>query len=405
MQRAYLHAGTAALLVTALAVLPGAAPPPVDPSTVTAMPMINPPPSAPRVFSIEQLDAMLAPVALYPDAVLTPVLMAASDPLQVVMAGRWIADPAHAALKGDALASAVADEDWDPAAKALVPYPTVLRLLSDHLDWTMQLAYAMADQPDLVLDSLQRLRRQALEVNPDAISGPLAAQRAGATVAIVPANPPGIAVPASDPAVYGSWPYSGRPPVAISAAAAPPVEPPAALRDLCGFDWSQGVITVNLKRWNALNGNRPAVTLPVWHPHQVYALTGRLDVSLGAYPLPPGGPVGRPAPVSGIPADAIGRNIVTVPAALVHRPAVTAVHAIMPLPPPPAHAVASSAGGARPVQIHLAPMPAVMETTRADALSDLPAGTEALQFEARGAQSRDPQATPGTHQEMARLAP
>ncbi len=402
MRRATRRARIATLFGMAIAAIPAAAQQP--PATVVAMPAAAPA-STPDSFAVEQLDALLAPIALYPDAVLAPLLMAASDPLQVVMAARWAAQPDHATLAGDALATALAGEDLDPAAKVLVAFPGVLRMLNDHLDWTMQVGYAIANQPELVLDSVQRLRRQALSISPDAVSGPFTVRLLGNSVAIDPASAPAIAVPDIDPAAYGAWPYAATTPVRLAAGATTPIEPPMPLRDLCGIAWGRGEITLDVKRWNAVNGDRPAVTLSVWRPHQVYALTGRVDAGLGAPPLPPGGPVGRPEPPSGIPPNAIGRKVVTVSADLVRRPAEVAVHAI--LPPPAAHASAATAtaGAAPPIGIHLAPLPAHMETMRADALSDVVAGAQAVQFEARGAESRDPLAVPMRHQELAKLVP
>ena len=76
-------------------------------------------------FSQQQLDQMLAPIALYPDDLLTNVLMASTYPLDVVQAARWRKEPENTRLKGDALANALAPKDWDPSVKALVQFPQV----------------------------------------------------------------------------------------------------------------------------------------------------------------------------------------------------------------------------------------------------------------------------------------
>ena len=400
MRRARTRTRMVALLSTALLALPAGAQQPAPAIPVAAAPL------PPDVFAIEQLDAMLAPVALYPDALLAPLLMAASDPLQVVVAARWAAAPEHAALSGDALVAALAAADWDPDVKALVPFPGVLRMLNDNLDWTVQLGYAIANQPDAVLDSVQRLRRQALAAGGLAGSAQTTVRRSGAVVAIAPAAEADIAVPAIDPTLaYGAWPYVATPPVRISADATAAPAPPA-LRDLCALVWSRGEIVLDMKRWNAANADRPPIALSVWHPHAFVAVTGSADVSLGARPLPPTGPVGRPARPSGIPANAIGRVIVTVAADLVRRPAA----------PPPRPAGAPSAAAAttmRPsplavaqmAMLHLAPLPAHIETVRASALSDVNAGALASLFGARGAESRLPPASPASHQAVAGLLP
>ncbi len=77
-------------------------------------------------FSTEQLDALLAPIALYPDDLLTQVLMASTFPLEVVEAGRWLDQQGNKDLKGDALEKALELQKWDPSVKSLVPFPEVL---------------------------------------------------------------------------------------------------------------------------------------------------------------------------------------------------------------------------------------------------------------------------------------
>ena len=82
------------------------------------------PPGQP--FNTEQLDALVASIALYPDDLLTQLLMASTFPLEVVAAARWVEDPAHKSLSGDALVKALEAEPWDPSVKSLVPFPVVL---------------------------------------------------------------------------------------------------------------------------------------------------------------------------------------------------------------------------------------------------------------------------------------
>ena len=97
-----------------------------------------------RSVTAEQLDQMLAPIALYPDALLAQVLMAATYPLEVVEAARW--SQANPNLKGDAAVAAVKDKSWDVSVKSLVAFPSVLKQLSDHLDWTQKLGDALIGQ-------------------------------------------------------------------------------------------------------------------------------------------------------------------------------------------------------------------------------------------------------------------
>lgn len=418
MRHARARTGIVALLSTALAALPAAAqqPGPITSGPVPPGPVTSAPigtgtftsANVADVFSIEQLDALLAPIALYPDAVLAPLLLASSDPLQVVMAARWTVQPAHASLSGDALATALADEDWDPEVKALAPFPSVLRMLNDNLDWTMQLGYAVLNQPAAVLDSIQRLRRQALATGTLANSAQITVQRAGAAVTIAPASATAMSVPAYDPAAaYGQWPYATVAPVRVSASDTAAAEVPAILRDLCGFAWGSSEIVLNVKSWNAANAGRPPITVSVWHPRPTPAVSGSVDASLGARPLPPPGPVGRPAPPSGIPANAIGRPVVTVSAELVRRPPARVVGSSARPALPAATMRQGPIAAAQPVAMHLAPLPAHVETVRATALADVNAGAQAVLFGTRGAESRNPLgiADPPRHQDMAGLAP
>ena len=80
-----------------------------------------PPAQAAPLYTAAQLDQLLAPVALYPDQLLGQILMASTYPLEVVEAARWIEDPTNARLKGDQLAAALQDKDWDPSVKSLAP--------------------------------------------------------------------------------------------------------------------------------------------------------------------------------------------------------------------------------------------------------------------------------------------
>jgi Protein of unknown function (DUF3300) len=108
----------------------------------------QPVPSAPPLTAA-QLDRLVAPIALYPDPLLAQILMAATYPLEVVEADRWLRVPANAALKGDQLTAALQQQPWDPSVKSLLAFPGVLRTMDDNLDWTVQLGDAfLAQQAD-----------------------------------------------------------------------------------------------------------------------------------------------------------------------------------------------------------------------------------------------------------------
>jgi hypothetical protein len=169
--------------------------------------------SEPTTYSIEQLDALLAPIALYPDDLLMQVLMASTFPLQVVDASRRIEVPANKQLRGDALTAAVAAKPWDPSVKSLVPFPDVLAIMNGHLDWIQQLGYAMTVQQSGVFDSVQRLRRQADAAGSLKSNAQIAVQTEGPAIVIQPAQPNVVYVPSYNPTVvYGAWPYPSYPP-------------------------------------------------------------------------------------------------------------------------------------------------------------------------------------------------
>jgi len=167
-------------------------------------------------FKPEELDQMLAPIALYPDALLSQILMAASYPLEVVEAARW--SKANPSLKGDAAVAAVNDKTWDVSVKSLVAFPDVLAQMNEHLDWTQKLGDAMISQEADVADSIQRLRAKAsaagnLQTTPQQT---VTTQGSGDNVQYIiqPTNPEVIYAPSYDPSwAYGSWPYPAYPPV------------------------------------------------------------------------------------------------------------------------------------------------------------------------------------------------
>src|SRR5262245_31817497 len=93
-----------------------------------------------QTFKPEEIDALVAPIARYPDDLLSQIFMASTYPLEVVQAGRWARQNQN--LKGDALAQALEKQDWDPSVKSLVNFPEVLSKMSDKLDWTQKLGDA-----------------------------------------------------------------------------------------------------------------------------------------------------------------------------------------------------------------------------------------------------------------------
>lgn len=163
----------------------------------------------------EELEQLVAPIALYPDTLLSQVLIASTYPLEVVEAERWVSG--NKSLKGDALKNAVDQKKWDDSVKALTATPDVLAMMSDKLDWMQKLGDAvLAQQPD-VMDAIQRLRQKAQAndklktTNQQKVS---TVQQSGKDyIVIEPAVPQTVYVPYYDPAVvYGGWSYPDYPP-------------------------------------------------------------------------------------------------------------------------------------------------------------------------------------------------
>ena len=120
----------------------------------------------------------MASIALYPDDLLTQLLMASTFPLEVVAAARWVEDPAHKSLSGDALVKALEAESWDPSVKSLVPFPVVLATMNSNLTWLQQLGYAFATQQADVFAAVQRLRRLAQAERQAAVVAPAGREHA-----------------------------------------------------------------------------------------------------------------------------------------------------------------------------------------------------------------------------------
>jgi uncharacterized protein DUF3300/endosialidase-like protein len=163
----------------------------------------------------EELDQLVAPIALYPDPLLSEVLMASAYPLDVVQAERWL--KANTNLKGDKLIAAVGKQPWDDSIKSLVATPSVLEMMSEKLDWTQKLGDAVvAQQPD-VMDAIQRLRAKAQANNKLSSTKQqkvtTSEVQGKQVIAIAPAEPDTVYVPYYDPGVvYGLWPYPAYPP-------------------------------------------------------------------------------------------------------------------------------------------------------------------------------------------------
>jgi Protein of unknown function (DUF3300) len=218
-----------------------------------------------------QLEQVVAPIALYPDALLSQVLMASTYPLEVVEAGRWSRD--NSAVTGQALEDAMQEQSWDPSVKSLTAVPQTLQMMNDKLDWTQQLGDAFLAQQQDVLAAIQRLRTRAdaagnLKTTEQQKVARVAAPPApGSTAApatvytIEPATPDDYYVPVYDPGVvYGTWPYPDdapfywHPPGYVADEAVSFTAGVIVAAAIWGrVDWWQHRVNINVARFNRFN--------------------------------------------------------------------------------------------------------------------------------------------------------
>ncbi len=167
---------------------------------------------APRNYSQAELDQMLAPIALYPDALLSQVLMAATYPIEIVAAARWTR--ANPGLRGETAVRAVQYEDWDPSVKSLVAFPQILQRMDEQLEWTRSLGDAFLAQEPQLMDQVQQLRRRAQAAGNLRSDEQIQVEQQGQTIVVQPASPQVVYVPYYDPlVVYGPWWWPAYQPV------------------------------------------------------------------------------------------------------------------------------------------------------------------------------------------------
>jgi hypothetical protein len=227
-----------------------------------------------------QLEQLVAPIALYPDALLSQILMASTYPLEVVAAARWV--QGNPGVTGKALEDAMQKHSWDPSVKALTAVPQTLQMMNDKLEWTRDLGDAFLAQQADVLDAVQRLRQRAdnagnlktteqqkvVKVAAPAATTPPPAETASQSSAaptniytIESVNPDEYYVPVYDPGmIYGAWPYpeyapfywyppgwAGRSVFAFGAGVA------AGAAIWGGIDWWRHRVDINVNRYNSFN--------------------------------------------------------------------------------------------------------------------------------------------------------
>lgn len=177
------------------------------PAQTTVPPSPPPPPNGPAavaVFTAEQLDQLLGPIALYPDALIAIILPASTNPTDIVLAARYLeagGDPAQAEA-----------QPWDESVQALAHYPQVIRWMDENLAWTRQLGEAFDAQPGDVMNAIQRLRARAKAAGTLIDTPQQQVVYEGGNLVIIPAQPDVIYVPYYDPFLvyaggYHPYPY------------------------------------------------------------------------------------------------------------------------------------------------------------------------------------------------------
>ena len=157
----------------------------------------------------EQLNQLVAPIALYPDSLVAQILAASTFPAEIVEADRWV--QANPDLKGDDLAKAVDQQMWDPSVKAITAFPTVLANMDKNLSWTSSLGDAYYNQQPDVMDAIQRMRQKAQQAGNLKDTPQQTVQTQGADIVIQPASPDVVYVPAYDPWIVYGYPISPWP--------------------------------------------------------------------------------------------------------------------------------------------------------------------------------------------------
>jgi len=242
---------------------------------------------AESIFAPPQLDQMLAPIALYPDPLVAQILVAATYPLEIAEAARWMQEAGNGGLRGDALENALAVQDWDPSIKSLVPFQQILRLMNSQQSWTQQLGDAFLAQQEDVMAAIQRLRARAQAAGKLYTTHQEIVGSDGTSITIVPNDMQQVYIPAYDPAiVYGGWPYSDYPPYYFGGANGYPGivfgSGVIVVDRLWGWgrcDWRQRRVHVDSARFNAINrvvgsrSNRPPLATPIWQ-HDSYHRRG-----------------------------------------------------------------------------------------------------------------------------------
>ena len=192
-----------------------------------------------QILTPDQLDSLVAPIALYPDPILSQVLVASTYPLEIVEAARWLSQ--NSSLQGKALVDAAAKQTWDASVQALVVMPDLLKRLNQDITWTSDLGNTFLAQQEGVMEAVQRMRQKAQSAG--ALQSTKEQQVTTSTqggnsyVEILPASPEVVYVPEYNPvAVWGPPVYYPYPPIYY-----PPVPSTGAIIAASAISFGMGV--------------------------------------------------------------------------------------------------------------------------------------------------------------------
>ena len=250
--------GEGVVLAQEAAKAPAASP---APAAAAAQPAAKIPP--------EQLESLVAPIALYPDDLLAQTLVASTYPIEIVQLQQWVAK--HPDLKDKALADSVAKQPWDPSIQSMAAFPDLAKRLADDIQWTTNLGNAFLAQQGDVMDAVQRMRKKAkdkgtLESNEQQKVETKVVEK-DTVIVVVPANPEVIYVPTYSPTVVYGPPVYPYPPIYY-----PPPPPPGAYfmafavgvmwhsaywgGSCCGCGWGGNNVNINVNNnYNQINRN------------------------------------------------------------------------------------------------------------------------------------------------------
>lgn len=220
-------------------------------------------------LTAQELQSLLAPIALYPDALVAQILSAATFTDQIPVAEGWLQQ--NQSLSGQALMDAVNQQSWDPSVKALTQFPTVLDNMAKNLSWTSELGEAYHNQPSDVMSAIQTLRAQAKAAGHLKSGSQITVvQQSPSTIVIEPANPQVVYVPEYNPAVVFGTPYyaPGYSGADVAAAGVIGFGAGIAVGELmgggcCGWGW--GAWNVNWAGGAAYYGAHPYYGNAAWH--------------------------------------------------------------------------------------------------------------------------------------------